>query len=221
MKGRINYLRLILAAGLAIVLIGGSFALLYLLFAQKDDGLTYEKVNIQAGNDYVVSGGYLTYATNTGLIQYQLESSRVTQTKLSSPVDGFDVSASMTAVYAGSAFQLKNYDVLNLSGTIRSVSGADPAGDASLMTCTVTIAVPNAGSLTTAQAAVAQVNGVSSLNSAHFTYQREETIAATASGTVSELCVKEGSTVRQDDVIGWWPQSDQPARRRLRRLQRS
>ena len=122
MKGRINYLRLILAAGLAIVLIGGSFALLYLLFAQKDDGLTYEMVNIQAGNDYVVSGGYLTYATDTGLIQYQLESSRVTQTKLSSPVDGFDVSASMTAVYAGSAFQLKNYDVLNLSGTIRSVS---------------------------------------------------------------------------------------------------
>ena len=87
------------------------------------------------------------------------------------------------------------------NGTIRSVSGADPAGDASLMTCTVTIAVPNAGSLTTAQAAVAQVNGVSSLNSAHFTYQREETVVAAASGTVSELCVKEGSTVRQDDVI--------------------
>lgn len=91
------------------------------------------------------------------------------------------------------------FEVLN--GTIRSVSGADPSGDASLMTCTVTIAVPNAGSLTTAQAAVAQVNGVSSLNSAHFTYQREETVVAAASGTVSELCVKEGSTVRQDDVI--------------------
>lgn len=88
-----------------------------------------------------------------------------------------------------------------LNGTIRSVSGANPAGDASLMTCTVTIAVPNAGSLTTAQAAVAQVNGVSSLNSAHFAYQREETVVAAASGTVSELCVKEGSTVRQDDVI--------------------
>ena len=88
-----------------------------------------------------------------------------------------------------------------LNGTIRSVSGADPSGDASLLTCTVTIAVPNAGSLTTAQAAVAQVNGVSSLNSAHFTYQREETVVAAASGTVSELCVKEGSTVRQDDVI--------------------
>ena len=88
-----------------------------------------------------------------------------------------------------------------LNGTIRSVSGADPSGDASLMTCTVTIAVPNAGSLTTAQAAVAQVNGVSSLNSAHFAYQREETVVTTASGTVSELCVKEGSTVRQDDVL--------------------
>lgn len=91
------------------------------------------------------------------------------------------------------------FEVLN--GTIRSVSGADPSGDASLMTCTVTIAVPNAGSLTTAQAAVAQVNGVSSLNSAHFTYQREETVMATASGTVSELCVREGSTVRQNDVL--------------------
>lgn len=91
------------------------------------------------------------------------------------------------------------FEVLN--GTIRSVSGADPSGDASLMTCTVTIAVPNAGSLTTAQAAVAQVNGVSSLNSAHFAYQREETVVAAASGTVSELCVKEGSTVRQDDVL--------------------
>ena len=91
------------------------------------------------------------------------------------------------------------FEVLN--GTIRSVSGADPSGDASLMTCTVTIAVPNAGSLTTAQAAVAQVNGVSSLNSAHFAYQREETVVTTASGTVSELCVKEGSTVRQDDVL--------------------
>lgn len=91
------------------------------------------------------------------------------------------------------------FEVLN--GTIRSVSGADPSGDASLMTCTVTIAVPNAGSLTTAQAAVAQVNGVSSLNSAHFTYQREETVVATASGTVSELCVREGSTVHQNDVL--------------------
>ena len=91
------------------------------------------------------------------------------------------------------------FEVLN--GTIRSVSGADPAGDASLMTCTVTIAVPNTGNLTTAQAAVAQVNGVSSLNSAHFAYQREETVVAAASGTVSELCVREGSTVRQDDVL--------------------
>lgn len=91
------------------------------------------------------------------------------------------------------------FEVLN--GTIRSVSGADPSGDASLMTCTVTIAVPNAGSLTTAQAAVAQVNGVSSLNSAHFAYQREETVVAAASGTVSELCVREGSTVRQGDVL--------------------
>ena len=88
-----------------------------------------------------------------------------------------------------------------VSGTVRSVSGADALNSGNLLVRTVTIAVNNTGSLTTAQAAVAQVNGVSSLNSAHFTYQREETVVAAASGTVSELCVKEGSTVRQDDVI--------------------
>ena len=88
-----------------------------------------------------------------------------------------------------------------LNGTIRSVSGADPAADANLLTCTVTIEVPNAGSLTTSQAAMAQVNGVSSLNSGHFAYQREETVVASVAGTVSELCVKEGSTVHQDDVL--------------------
>ena len=110
--------------------------------------------------------------------------------------------AEAQSVAGGQAAQVMpdtTFEVLN--GTIRSVSGADPSGDASLMTCTVTIAVPNAGSLTTAQAAVAQVNGVSSLNSAHFAYQREETVVAAASGTVSELCVREGSTVRQDDVL--------------------
>lgn len=88
-----------------------------------------------------------------------------------------------------------------LDGTIRSVSGADPAGNANLLTCAVTIAVPNAGSLTTAQAAMAQVNGVSSLDSAHFAYQREEKVVAPAAGTVAALCVSEGSTVHQDDVL--------------------
>ena len=76
-----------------------------------------------------------------------------------------------------------------LNGTIRSVSGADHT------------AVPNEGSLTTSQAAMAQINGVSSLDSAHFTYQREETVVAPAAGTVAELCVKEGSFVHQDDVL--------------------
>lgn len=122
MKTRINYVRLILVGGFGIVLIGGAFALLYLLFGNKDDGLTYDKVNIEAGQEYSVSGGYLNYATDSSLIQYNLDTGRITETALSAPIDGFDVSSSMTAVYADSAFQLKNYEVLNLSGTIRSVS---------------------------------------------------------------------------------------------------
>ena len=124
---------------------------------------------------------------------------RNVRTKISGEVSSFAEAQSFAVGQAAQVMPDTTFEVLN--GTIRSVSGADPSGDASLMTCTVTIAVPNTGSLTTAQAAVAQVNGVSSLNSAHFAYQREETVVAAASGTVSELCVREGSTVRQDDVL--------------------
>ena len=56
---------------------------------------------------------------------------------------------------------------------------------------TVTIAVNNTGSLTTAQAATASINGVSALASAKFSYQNEQTITASTGGTVTALCVKE------------------------------
>ena len=49
-----------------------------------------------------------------------------------------------------------------VSGTVRSVSGADALSSGNLLVRTVTIAVNNTGSLTTAQAATASVNGVSS-----------------------------------------------------------
>src|SRR5699024_3539399 len=57
----------------------------------------------------------------------------------------------------------------------------------------VTMAVPNAGALTSAQAATASVNGVSALGSAHFAYQKEQTLTAAAGGTVAALCVQPGA----------------------------
>ena len=88
-----------------------------------------------------------------------------------------------------------------VSGTVRSVSGADALSSGNLLVRTVTIAVNNTGSLTTAQAATASVNGVSALASAKFSYQNEQTITASTGGTVTALCVKEGSSVSADTAL--------------------
>ena len=88
-----------------------------------------------------------------------------------------------------------------VSGTVRSVSGADAMSSGNLLVRTVTIAVNNTGSLTTAQAATASVNGVSALASAKFSYQNEQSITASTGGTVTALCVKEGSSVSADTAL--------------------
>ena len=82
-----------------------------------------------------------------------------------------------------------------VTGTIRSVSGADTLSKGNMLVRQVTIAVPNAGALTSAQAATASVNGVSALGSAHFAYQKEQTLTAAAGGTVAALCVQPGARV--------------------------
>ena len=82
-----------------------------------------------------------------------------------------------------------------VTGAIRSVSGADTLSEGNMLVRQVTIAVLNAGALTSAQAATASVNGVSALGSAHFAYQKEQTLTAAAGGTVAALCVQPGARV--------------------------
>ena len=88
-----------------------------------------------------------------------------------------------------------------LNGTVSSVSGTDALSAGNLLTRTVTITVQNAGGLTTAQAATASINGVSSIGSATFAYQAERTLTAQAAGTVTSINVQEGSDVARDDII--------------------
>ena len=88
-----------------------------------------------------------------------------------------------------------------LDGTVTSVSGTDALSAGNLLTRTVTITVKNAGGLTTAQAATASINGVSSFGSATFAYQAERTLTAQAAGTVTSINVQEGSEVAKDDII--------------------
>ena len=88
-----------------------------------------------------------------------------------------------------------------LAGTVQSVAGTDTLSSGNLLVRKVVIAVNNSGTLTTAQAASATVNGVSSLASARFAYQHEQTITATASGTVAAICVKEGAAIAANTAI--------------------
>ena len=88
-----------------------------------------------------------------------------------------------------------------LDGTVTSVSGTDALSAGNLLTRTVTITVKNAGGLTTAQAATASINGVSSIGSATFAYQAERTLTAQAAGTVTSINVQEGSEVAKEDII--------------------
>ena len=88
-----------------------------------------------------------------------------------------------------------------LKGTITAVTGTDELSTGNLLVRTVTIRVNNAGGLTTAQAATASINGVSSIASATFAYQAERTLTALASGTVSAINVQEGDAVSKGDIL--------------------
>ena len=88
-----------------------------------------------------------------------------------------------------------------LKGTVTAVTGTDELSTGNLLVRTVTIRVNNAGGLTTAQAATASVNGISSIASATFAYQAERTLTAQAGGTVSAINVQEGDAVSKGDIL--------------------
>ena len=79
-----------------------------------------------------------------------------------------------------------------LPGTITAVTGTDALSTGNLLTRTVTLSVSNAGGLTTAQAATATINGVSSIAAANFQYQAERTLTALSNvdAAVAELLSK-------------------------------
>ncbi len=88
-----------------------------------------------------------------------------------------------------------------LTGTITAVTGTDALSTGNLLTRTVTIAVRNAGGLTTAQAATASVNGVNCIAAKCFEYQAERTLTALTAGTVTAINVPEGGAVNKDDIV--------------------
>ena len=148
-------------------------------------GGTVASIKVKAG-DYVTAGQEIATVRDDSSLLLTLEFP-------AADASGFAVGQAADVILNGT-FE-------TLSGTVQSVAGTDTISSGNLLVRTVTIAVPNNGSLTTTQAASASVNGVSALASARFDYQHQQTVTATASGTVSAVCVKEGTAVAANTAI--------------------
>ena len=148
-------------------------------------GGTVASIKVKAG-DYVTAGQEIATVRDDSSLQLTLEFP-------AADASGFAVGQAAQVMLNGT-FE-------TLSGTVQAVAGTDTISSGNLLVRTVTIAVPNNGSLTTAQAASASINGVSALASARFDYQHQQTVTATTSGTVSAVCVKESTAVAANTAI--------------------
>ena len=148
-------------------------------------GGTVASIKVKAG-DYVTAGQEIATVRDDSSLLLTLEFP-------AADASGFAVGQAADVILNGT-FE-------TLSGTVQSVAGTDTISSGNLLVRTVTIAVKNNGSLTTAQAASAAINGVSALASARFDYQHQQTVTATASGTVAAVCVKEGTAVAANTAI--------------------
>ena len=148
-------------------------------------GGTVASIKVKAG-DYVTAGQEIAPVRDDSSLLLTLEFP-------AADASGFAVGQAAEVILNGT-FE-------TLSGTVQAVAGTDTISSGNLLVRTVTIAVKNNGSLTTAQAASATINGVSALASARFDYQHQQTVTATTSGTVAAVCVKEGTAIEANTAI--------------------
>ena len=148
-------------------------------------GGTVASIKVKAG-DYVTAGQEIATVRDDSSLLLTLE---------------FPVADASGFAVGQAAEVILNGTFETLSGTVQAVAGTDTISSGNLLVRTVTIAVKNNGSLTTAQAASATINGVSALASARFDYQHQQTVTATTSGTVAAVCVKEGTAIEANTAI--------------------
>ena len=148
-------------------------------------GGTVASIKVKAG-DYVTAGQEIATVRDDSSLLLTLEFP-------AADASGFAVGQAAEVILNGT-FE-------TLSSTVQAVAGTDTISSGNLLVRTVTIAVKNNGSLTTAQAASATINGVSALASARFDYQHQQTVTATTSGTVAAVCVKEGTAIEANTAI--------------------
>jgi hypothetical protein len=107
-----------LAAGIVIV---GAIALIAVLMAKREKGLTFARADVISGYTYRMKDDLLTYRTEDRLYTYDGTKDVSTYYPIAN-IEGYDTSDSMTIVYAGSQFKIQGVETLSLtSGTILDV----------------------------------------------------------------------------------------------------
>ncbi|MBQ1821515.1 MAG: hypothetical protein II117_07940 [Clostridia bacterium] len=127
--GRFTVSRLAIFGFAAVILLTAIVALGILLFGKRDTGLTFKKADVISGYEYRMKDGRLSYRTSDRIYTYDCVANK--STYFAAPrIEGYDSSASMTVVYAGSQFQIQGADSAQMlsNGTILDVrAGTDYA----------------------------------------------------------------------------------------------
>ena len=120
--GRMTVSRLAIFGVAAVILLAGIIALGILLFGKRSTGLTYTKADVISGRQYRMKDDRLTYRAEDRI--YSFDCNANSSVYYNAPrIDGYDSSASITIVYAGSQFQIHGAgDAMTLSnGVIQDV----------------------------------------------------------------------------------------------------
>lgn len=88
-----------------------------------------------------------------------------------------------------------------LHGTVKSISGSNTVGMGNVITRRVSITVKNPGALTETQSATAAIDGIQCAGGATFRYKSAGSVIAEMSGTVLSLSVREGDSVKKDQLM--------------------
>ncbi len=107
--GRMTVSRLAIIGVGAGILVAAVAGLLYFLYGNRSSDLHYARADVASGYQYRVKDDLVTYRADNRLYTYDGARNDLTYYSLEG-IEGYDTSASMTIVYAGSNFQIQGFD---------------------------------------------------------------------------------------------------------------
>ncbi len=107
--GRLTISRLAIFGIAAVILIAAIVALAILVFGKRKTGLTFTRANVENGYQYRMKDNRISYRTEDHIYSFDCAKNSSSEFSIGR-IDGYDSSASMTIVYAGSQFQIQGTD---------------------------------------------------------------------------------------------------------------